>query len=143
VAKTTTITKINAPVERVFAYISEPTNQVEIWPSLIEVKDVERLPGGGYSHSWVYKMAGVRMTGSTRTTEFVPNSRFVEVTEGGVSSTITWRFEPEDGGTRLVVETEYTVPVPVLGRMAEALIVKMNQREAELIMANLKARMEA
>lgn len=142
-AKTRTTIKINAPVEKVFAYISEPANQVEIWPSLVEVRDVEQLPGGGYRHSWVYKMAGVPMTGSTRTTEFVPNRRFVEVTEGGVASKITWSFEPEDGGTRLVVDSEYTVPVPVLGRMAEALIVKMNQREAELIMANLKARMEA
>jgi hypothetical protein len=40
-------------------------------------------------------------------------------------------------------EVEYTVPVPLLGRLAEAAIVKLNQNEMELLLANLKARMEA
>jgi uncharacterized protein YndB with AHSA1/START domain len=142
-AKSIQTITIDAPVEKVFAYISEPANQVEVWPSLVEVKDVERLPDGGYTHTWVYKMAGVRLRGSTRTVEFVPNKRFVERTEGGIASTITWDFEPGNGGTRLRVESEYTVPIPVLGRMAEALIVRMNDREGALIMANLKAVMEA
>jgi uncharacterized protein YndB with AHSA1/START domain len=133
---------IEAPVDQVFAYMSEPTNQVEIWPSIIEVSEVKRLPDGGYTHDWVYKMAGVRLKGSTRTLEFVPNRRFVEKTRGGLDSTLTWTFEPEDGGTRLTVETEYKVPIPVLGRMAEALILKMNEQEGELVLANLKARME-
>ena len=43
----------------------------------------------------------------------------------------------------LTTEIEYSVPVPVLGRLAEALVVKMNEREAELVLANLKSRMEA
>jgi len=133
---------IGAPVDQVFAYMSEPANQVEIWPSIIEVSDVKRLPDGGYTHDWVYKMAGVRLKGSTRTLEFVPNQRFVEETKGGLESVLTWTFEPEDGGTRLTVATEYKVPIPVLGRMAEALIIKMNDQEGDLVLANLKARME-
>jgi uncharacterized protein YndB with AHSA1/START domain len=88
-------------------------------------------------------MAGVRLKGTTQTLEFVPNQRFVEETKGGLESTLTWTFEPEDGGTRLTVETQYKVPIPVLGRMAEALIVRMNEHEGELVLANLKARMEA
>jgi len=39
-------------------------------------------------------------------------------------------------------EVEYTVPILVLGKLAEAIIVKINDREGELILANLKARME-
>lgn len=34
---------INAPVEKVFGYIEDPINRPEFWPSLVEVKDVERL----------------------------------------------------------------------------------------------------
>ena len=41
----TTIT-INASVEKVFAYVNEPTNLPEVWPSMVEVKDVQRLPNG-------------------------------------------------------------------------------------------------
>jgi uncharacterized membrane protein len=37
---------INAPIKKIFDYISEPTNLPEIWPSLMEIKDVQRLPDG-------------------------------------------------------------------------------------------------
>jgi uncharacterized protein YndB with AHSA1/START domain len=38
---------INAPAEKVFGYINVPTNLPEIWPSMVEAKDVQRLPNGG------------------------------------------------------------------------------------------------
>jgi hypothetical protein len=44
--------------------------------------------------------------------------------------------------TRVTVETEYTVPIPLLGKLAEAFIVKQNEHEVEMILANLKVRME-
>jgi len=134
---------INAPVEKVCGYINEPTNLPEIWPSMVEVKDVQRLPNGGTSFRWVYKMAGMRFEGTTEDTEYVPNQRVVSKSTGGIESTFTWTFQPEDGGTKLTVEVEYTVPIPLLGKLAEAFIVKQNEREAELLLANLKAKMEA
>ena len=67
----------------------------------------------------------------------------VDKTKGGVESTQTWMFQPEAGGTKVTFEVEYTVPIPLLGKLAEAIIVKMNDREGELLLANLKARMEA
>jgi uncharacterized membrane protein len=134
---------INAPVEKVCGYIKEPTNLPEIWPSMVEVKDVQRLPNGGTSFRWVYKMAGMRFEGTTEDTEYVPNQRVVSKSTGGIESTFTWTFQPEDGGTKLTVEVEYTVPIPLLGKLAEAFIVKQNEREAELLLANLKAKMEA
>jgi ligand-binding SRPBCC domain-containing protein len=133
---------INAPVEKVFNYVRDPNNQQEIWPSVVEVEDVKWLPNGGYSHRFVYKMAGVRFEGTGEQIEYIPNQRFVVKVAGGPEATLDWRFQPEDGGTKLTVEAEYTVPVPVLGKVAEALVVKMNANEAEAVMANLKARME-
>ena len=35
------------------------------------------------------------------------------------------------------------MPIPLLGKLAEAAVVKLNQNEIELLLANLKARMEA
>ena len=35
--------KINAPVEKVFEYLT-PENLPEIWPSLVEVKNVKNYP---------------------------------------------------------------------------------------------------
>jgi uncharacterized protein YndB with AHSA1/START domain len=49
VAKVEKTIAINAPIEKVFAYVDEPANLLEVWPSLVDVKDVERLPSGGSS----------------------------------------------------------------------------------------------
>ena len=141
--KTETSITIKAPVEKVFGYISEPTNLPEIWPSLVEIKDVQSLPNGGHANRWVYKMAGIRLEGSSEDIEYVANQRVVSRTKGGVESTQTWILQPEGGGTKVTFKVEYTVPIPVLGKLAEAIIVKMNEHEGDVILANLKARMEA
>ena len=143
-AKTAKSITIKAPAEEIFDYLSEPTNLPEIWPSLVEIKDVQKLPSGGNRNRWVYKMAGIRLEGTSESedTECVPNQRLVSKTKGGVESTQTWMFQPEADGTKVTFEVEYTVPIPVLGKLAEAIIVKMNDHEGELILANLKARME-
>ena len=133
---------INAPIKKIFDYISEPTNQPEIWPSLMEIKDVQRLPDGKTKSRWVYKMAGIRLEGTSEGVESVANQRIVNKTKGGVESTQTWTFQPEASGTKVTFEVEYTVPIPVLGKLAEAIIVKMNEHEGEVILANLKSRME-
>jgi len=132
---------IKAPAEKIFDYISEPSNLPEIWPSLVEVKDVQRLPDGT-KFRWVYKMAGIHLEGTTENVESIANQRIVSKTKGGVESTQTWMFQPEGDGTKVTFEVEYTVPIPVLGKLAEAIIVKMNEHEGGVILANLKSRME-
>lgn len=142
-AKITRDILIKAPVEKVFKYHSDPTNQPEYWPSMLEVRDVEELPSGMRKYKWVYKMAGIRLEGSTETTEFVENKRIATKTQGGVESTFLYQYRPEGEGTRVSVEVDYKVPVPVLGKLAEKFILKINEREAETVLANLKDRLEA
>ena len=48
----------------------------------------------------MYKMAGVRVEGAAEAVEYIPNRHIVSKSEGGVSSTITWDFEPEGSGQR-------------------------------------------
>ena len=55
---------VNAPIEQIFNYISEPSNPPEFWPSLMEIKDIQSLPNGGYSARWTYKMLGMRFEGT-------------------------------------------------------------------------------
>ena len=133
--------KINAPVEKIFEYL-KPEVLPEIWPSLVEVKNIEELPNGGHSWDWKYKMAGMNFSGTSENTEVVPNERTVTKSTGGIESTITWSFQSEDGGTMVTVEAEYTVPVPLVGKLAESVIVRQNQKESEMILDNLKTRME-
>ena len=133
---------IEVPVEKVFAYINVPTNLPEVWPSMVEAKDVQKLPNGGNRFGWIYKMAGVRLEGTSEDTDVIMNQHVVSETKGGIDSTVTWKTESEGDGTKVTFVAEYTVPVPLVGKLAEKFIVKMNEKEAETLLANLKARME-
>jgi uncharacterized protein YndB with AHSA1/START domain len=132
---------INAPVEKVFEY-SKPENLPEFWPSLVEVRNIEQLPNGGYRWDWKYKMAGMSFNGSSEHVEFVENQRTVAKSTG-IESTITWSYEPVAGGTKMTAETDYKIPGSLLGKVAEGFITKMNENESETILANIKARLEA
>jgi uncharacterized membrane protein len=133
---------VNAPVEQVYDYVTNPANMPEVWPSLVEIKDVAPLPDGGHQYRWVYKMAGMRFEGNGRNTDLTPPQRVVAINEGGIESKLDWTFAAAEGGTTVNLDVEYTVPLPLLGRLAEAIIVRQNEREMELLLANLKARLE-
>ncbi|MGD8998507.1 MAG: SRPBCC family protein, partial [Anaerolineae bacterium] len=120
---------IDAPVEKVFNYIEEPTNIPEYWPSVLEIKDVEELPNGGARMTVVYQMAGVRFAIESECTEFVRNQRTVYESRGAASSTLTWTYEPHDGGTKVTAENEYTLNMPVLRKLGESFLTKVNENE--------------
>ncbi|MBW2191570.1 MAG: SRPBCC family protein, partial [Deltaproteobacteria bacterium] len=74
--------------------------------------------------------------------EHVPNERRVLDGKGGATSTWTLTFAPHEGGTTLNLNVDYTIPVPVLGKLVEKLVVKRNQRDADTWVENIKERME-
>ena len=133
---------IDAPVDKVFAFAIEPDNLIEIWPSLMKVDNIEHTPTNGINWDWEYKMAGMSFRGHTDTIEFVPNERVVTENKEGIPSTFKWDYRAEDGGTLIDMTVEYTVPIPVLGKLAEKVVVKMNENELDTLLANLKAAME-
>lgn len=134
---------INAPVGKVYSYFEEPTNLPEVWPGMIEVSDVVRTGGELQSYRWVYKMAGMKFQGESRVTEQIPNQRTVTENKGGIDSTIITSYQTEGNGTRLEMEADYALPGALLGKLAQPLILKMNESEAETLLANLKIRMES
>jgi len=108
-----------------------------------QIKEVGSLPSCGTSFKWVYKMAGMRIDGALDTVKFIANQRITTKSKSGIENTLPWNFQPEAGGTHVNLQVEYTVPVPVLGKLAEAVIIRQNDHEAEVLLANLKAKMEA
>jgi uncharacterized membrane protein len=135
---------INAPVKKVFDYFSNAELMPEWMPGMVEVKDIKSTKDGvGSSYKWVYKMAGMRFKGESITEEYVSEKKTVTKTKGGINSLWTWNFEPHNNGTKIDLVVEYTIPVPVLGKIAEAIVLKQNIREADLALANIKAKMES
>lgn len=134
--------EINAPVEKVFDFMGDPKHLLDIWPSMVNVKNIKELESGNQTYDWTYKMAGLKFEGTSKTIELVENERTVVVNEEGIPSKFVWEYRPHNGGTALDLDVEYTVPTPVLGKLAEKVVVKLNDNEASVMLANLKAVME-
>ena len=132
---------INAPVEKVFAYISNPVKQVEWLPSVVDVRDISG-EGVGQRFNWTYKMMGMPFKGEAEYTEYIPNEWLVYKTQRGIRSTWTWKFKSTGNATLVNVVIEYHVPVPLFGKIGERLISQQNEREADLATANIKERLE-
>ncbi|MBW1905672.1 MAG: SRPBCC family protein [Deltaproteobacteria bacterium] len=132
---------ISAPVEKVFAYVTDPMSPLEWFVGMTEVTDVSGS-GVGQHNRWTYSMIGIPFHGESEQTEYVPNQRSVSKQEGGIKSIMTFTFAPHEGGTKLDMDIDYTIPVPVLGKLAEKVVFKRNQREAQMSMENIKGTME-
>ena len=133
---------ISAPVDKVFAYLSDPRNSTEWFVGMTESTHVSGSGVGQHSR-WTYTMIGIPFQGDSKLTEHVPNQRLVYEQTGGITSIMTFTFAPHEGGTKLGLDMDYTIPVPVLGKLAEKVVFKRNQREAQMSMENIKERSEA
>ena len=134
--------EIKAPVQRVYDFVNQPTNLPGIWPHLVSVSNV--VPrAGAHDFDWIYKMAGMHLRGHGAVLE-AQSGRVLRVrNEGGLPSTFVWTYTGLNGsGTRLSLEVEYSMPTPVIGKIAEALMVKLNERDIDGMLANLKDVME-
>jgi uncharacterized membrane protein len=131
---------VNTSIETIFDYINTPSNLPEFWPSLMEIKDIKLLPNGGYSDRWVYKMLGMLFKGTAECTQIFPHQLITWETKGSIKSTIMWTFRPWGRKTRVTLRVKYKIPIPLLGKWAEGIIVRMNEQEGDAMMAYLRAR---
>jgi len=133
---------IHAPANEVFAYVDEPMN-LPVWlPSIVEVRDVIGI-GAGQQFEWTAKMAGLLLRGQTTVIEHVPDKCGVHQTIGMVHSTFGYSVEPQGEGTALSIEIDYSIPIPVIGRLAERVLLMRNVREFEVALVTIKDLMEA
>jgi uncharacterized protein YndB with AHSA1/START domain len=134
---------INAPPEKIFNFVIKSSNLTRLWPSLVAVTNEKLLPNGGYSNNWKYKMAGIYLSGKAECIEVERNKWFNIKISGAADCTFTWTFRSKDNlQTRVTATIDYHVSWPLIKRLAEHVIVKINSREAELVISNLKLIME-
>jgi uncharacterized membrane protein len=134
--------EIKAPVDKVFSYLDDPINSPEWINNMIEVNDVTGS-GIGKHFNWVWKMAGIHFKGESTNTEYIPNKRIILKTKGGIDATWDFKVESQKNVTILDLDVDYTVPVPVLGKLAEKLILKRNDRDLEIGLMNIKEKLES
>lgn len=133
---------VEAPLEVVFELVADTPKLVEVWPSLREINNYERDENGMAIFDFVYQMAGIKFKGRNQDVEFIQNQRIVTKSLTGLDSTITWEMVAERRGTRLYFHGEYHVPIPMIGWIAENIIVSLNELDADLLMTNVKRQAE-
>lgn len=134
--------EIDAPVEQVFSFFTKPENLLEIWPSMVEVSNARSAPDGSHSFDWVYKMGGMRFRGHSDSIEVEKNKRVVSKNEKGIPSTFEYLYEKLGNRTRLTMNVDYSLPSQLLTKIADPVLRRINENESEVVLANLKARME-
>lgn len=131
---------INAPLEKVYEFVTNPDNWTKYVTSLISVRDVTPVPiEAGTTFSWEYRMLGMTFGGKGRVTAKVQNAQFGMKMEGGFPIQEDYSFVAVDGGTELTIAISYETPGRILSTITKSdLVEKLNQKEAEGVLDKLK-----
>ena len=84
------------------------------------------LIGAGETVTWRARHLGLKWTLTSRITEFDPPTRFVDEQVSGPFAVIRHehRFEAAPGGTLMIDDWRHTAPFGLIGRVADALVLR-------------------
>ena len=136
---------IDAPAERVFAILADPERLPEYAPGVTSVENIRQTEQHlGDSFRATYAVLGLHFTMSCTVTEHEPPTKSTTRFEGGMKGTWTWRLSPRGKSTCLTTEMEYEMAGGILGKAMNAVLVeRMNEKNAERMLENLKLVSEA
>ncbi len=135
--------KINAPVNKVFDFLSEPQNLSEVWPNIVEVRNIKRPKiGNNTQYDWTYKMSGMRFDSKAEIVGFALYERLATKSNKGLISTITWEFNMTERVTQVNFDIEYEIPASLLNKVNEKIIIQENEHDVDAMLGNLKSHVE-
>ena len=135
--------RLKVPSDQVFNFLVDPHNLPEIWPNIVEVKNVKKSKSTeGFNFNWDYKMTGEQFEGNCETIEYHPYDRLVVKTSNGLDSTLTWSFRPTGPETQVTLTFEYQIPASLLKRTKEEIVTHETEHELYAMLQNLKTRLE-
>ena len=119
--------------------LSDAIRWPDWYPGMTQIDIDAPFPDKGGKVTFKVSSAGVSMKITETVLEFEPAKLQLLEMEGMLSGRARWELTPEGSGTRLTTTFDYALPGGVLGRIADALIVKrMNSKSLEGGLANLK-----
>jgi len=134
---------INAPVEKVYAWVTNPQNQNKRQPAQT-MTDVHGPGLGAGYHFYIKNEYGV-MEGDEVITGYVPNQLWVEQTLIGMQGfeTWTWLFVPEGNQTRIIKTCQATVTMPSAAKaLGNDKILSMLRDEQDAELKRIKTEIE-
>lgn len=99
---------VNCRLERLFTYVPEINQSPGLWPGLLEVGEVQRLPWGGVMTRWIYKMTGVRIEGQNARCEPLIDRDGSLTVLGNVECVVKWNFRANTRTSPLTLDGDHT-----------------------------------
>ncbi len=133
---------IERPVEKVWAYITDPRNDTEWQSMIVEAEQLSEGPMGvGTVERSTAKVLGRRFDTTFEVTEYEPNRRSrIKSTSGPFTFTGTYEVERADGGTRFTWAMEGD-PGGFF-KVAEPLVLRVISRQVQADLVTLKDLLE-
>jgi carbon monoxide dehydrogenase subunit G len=133
---------ISSPQETM-ALLSDASRWPDWYPGMTEIDIAAPFPEEGGKVAFKVKSAGMSMPITETVVDYEPDRLQLLEMEGMLSGRARWELTPEGGGTRLTTTFDYALPGGVLGKLADALVVKrMNGKSLEEALNNFKALVE-
>ncbi len=133
---------IDMPAEKVFSYISEPSN----WPSFIPgLKEVipETQISQGMQFNWTYRIRGIDLKGTGRVVTYEPGYKLKLQMHSLMPIGKEITLEPTDnGGTLLMVEVGYQNPGRVMSFLFNVIRKVLNVMETRAVLSRIKTNLE-
>lgn len=134
---------INASPEETMSLLSDAGRWPDWYPGMTDMEITAPWPEEGGKVAFKVTAAGLSMSITETVLDYQPGKQHHLQMGGMLSGLARWELAPEGDGTRLTTTWDYALPGGVLGRLADALIVKrMNARGLQEGQRNFKALVE-
>jgi len=136
---------INAPVEDIFNFVTDPRNTIKYSPQFTKFEPVgPQEQGLGAKVEAAGNYMGVTVKTTLEVTEFEPNKRFVSRSTTGVKSTTIWEFrEISPDKTEVKFTSDYSMPGRGLGWLLDKMLIEKDVEKTTIeTLVNLKKIME-
>jgi uncharacterized protein YndB with AHSA1/START domain len=142
-AKLTRSITVHAPVDQVFDYALDIRNLWNVKD--VALAEVDIKPEGVGTTARMYShFLGFHLEGGVEYTEVVPGQRIVAKVHFFMEEpTWTFTFHPVKAGTKLTIEGEWNVRLPIAGRPIESMMVKEHEPFVDELLGNIRTAVEA
>jgi uncharacterized membrane protein len=132
--------EVNAPLEEVFAYASDWRYWEKWWLGVSRFQPTTEVTrGNGTRYAYKAWIAGLTVGLETEIQDFVENVGWRGTVTKGLPHRTQWVFEAKGDTTRLTYILEYSLPIPLLGRLLDVLLMRPGwRRRLKRSLENLK-----
>jgi len=141
-ATATIAMNVKAPADKVWAYLNATQNIADWWGNCTEVH--QKADANSCCLEWRERISGVTLHADVVETMEQPGEQIRLHMCGDICGDILWQVRPQNGGTQVVLLSDYDLPVHRLAPyLSPYRLLTFQQTEAEAMAARIRARFVA